>query len=114
MKMFRCNFPGCGKLLNERGYCPAHQATRPKPFENAMRPNEALYRTTRWKKLRAEILQKTPFCEFCFREGALQVHHLIPPRGDEQLFFDRGNLRVICAECHRKITAQEIKQRREG
>lgn len=104
--------PGCGVLLAERGYCPAHQKTRPKPFENATRPNEVFYRSTRWKKLRVGVIAEQPFCEMCGGVRGLQVHHKIPPRGNEALFFNRENLAVVCADCHRKITAEEINQRR--
>lgn len=113
MKMYRCRAPGCGKLLTESGYCPAHQTMRPKPFSTATRPNEEFYRSQRWKKLRGEILKEHPFCNLCFRTENLQVHHLTPPRGDEELFFSLGNLMVVCAECHRKITAAEIQARKD-
>lgn len=113
MKMYRCNFPGCGKLLKESGYCPTHQAMRPKPFSTATRPNEEFYKSQRWKKLRGEILKKQPFCNLCFKTEGLQVHHLKPPRGDENLFFDLSNLMVVCADCHRQITAAEIRERQK-
>lgn len=113
MKMYRCRFPNCGELLTESGFCPQHQASRPKPFASATRPNEEFYKSARWRKLRGEILKANPFCIFCFKDTDLQVHHLVPPRGKEELFFDPGNLRVVCAECHRKITAAEIMARND-
>lgn len=113
MKMYRCLFPNCGNLLETSGYCPQHQASRPKPFSSATRPNEAFYKSARWRNLRGEMLKENPFCIYCFRETGLQVHHLVPPRGNEALFFDKGNLRVVCEDCHRKITAAEIMARKE-
>lgn len=110
--MFRCNFPNCGKLLKESGYCPAHQAMRPKPFETATRPNEMLYKSQRWKNLRRGLIKAHPYCEVCGGVVDLQVHHTTPPRGNEDLFFDENNLVVVCANCHRMITAREIQKRK--
>jgi 5-methylcytosine-specific restriction endonuclease McrA len=117
-----CNYPGCSETIPHRGYCEAHQWTaerkakerKRQAFKNAKRSNQALYNTARWRKLRAQIIKRDRVCQTCGSDTELQVHHLRPPRGDEGLFYHPDNLAVICATCHRRETAAEIRQRREG
>lgn len=63
-----------------------------------------LYDRVEWKRLRLEQLRAAPFCAFCNAQGhlvpATVVDHRIPHRGDEALFFDRGNLQSLCKRCH--------------
>jgi 5-methylcytosine-specific restriction endonuclease McrA len=102
MKKKICNFPGCNKLIgiSER-YCSQHKREAATPFSSAVRYNEALYNTTQWRRLRKEILKECPNCYRCGADTDLQVHHIIPPKGNEDLFFDRSNLATICSSCHR-------------
>lgn len=114
-------------LLTTPGYCPRHahrhavmrEGGGGKPaFVNARRTNYELYRTKRWRDLKRQQLTATPYCTICGAkrsDGAqLQVHHVIPPRGDEDIFYDSGNLQVICLTCHRKITGSELSARKTG
>jgi 5-methylcytosine-specific restriction protein A len=96
--------------MGER-YCEAHRRERA-PFQGAERSNEALYNTTRWRKLRRETLREQPLCRRCGAEHPLEVHHVRPPRGDEDLFFDPDNLTTLCSRCHRAETNREIRDRR--
>ena len=38
---------------------------------------------------------------------AKEVDHIIPHRGDMQLFWDVANWQGLCKSCHSKKTAQE-------
>lgn len=116
-RKFICSAPGCKTLLDERGYCPKHKQEKPdwrdakrKPFANAKRYNTELYNTVRWRKLRAECLERDDYrctqCGLQFPEG-LEAHHIIRPMGDENLFFSLNNLRSICKSCHRIITQKQ-------
>jgi 5-methylcytosine-specific restriction protein A len=116
MKRKICNSPGCNTLieLSER-YCPRHKKEEPPPFSSAIRYNECLYKTTQWKQLRAKVLKEQTNCCKCGidrTETKLEVHHLIPPRGNEDLFFDEGNLVAVCSVCHKIITNKEIENRK--
>lgn len=76
-----------------------------------MRSNIALYHTPEWRKLRWTVLQEQPACYRCGigkDEVRLEVHHLIPPRGNEELFYERSNVVAVCQHCHRIITQREI------
>jgi len=93
-------------------YCPKHMPPKRIPFANATRSNEVLYKTHRWRALRKKIIAETPYCVKCGSNSNLQVHHKIPPRGDEDLFYEEGNCVPVCKLCHRKLTAREINNRR--
>jgi 5-methylcytosine-specific restriction protein A len=113
-----CNYPGCNELIppSER-YCPRHKKKQDKPFSSAIRFNETLYHTTQWRKLRATILKEQPACFKCGISGSeskLEVHHIIPPRGNEELFFDENNLVSVCPVCHKIITNKEIGKRKRN
>ena len=126
MGKYMCSCPGCNRMVDvPRSYCELHQKfgaqqearkavakEARKPFADAHRENDALYRGYRWLKLRKAWITKHPACEYCGDIVALQVHHRIPPKGNEDLFFDEMNLETVCASCHRRITAREALQMR--
>lgn len=78
-----------------------------KPFQNAKRKNESLYRTCEWRQLRKETIEKNPCCYYCGSVDNLQVHHITPPKGNRDLFFDTDNLMVVCRYCHSRLTGIE-------
>jgi 5-methylcytosine-specific restriction protein A len=111
MKAKICSQPGCSTLIViDTAYCEKHKIEKVAPFKNAVRTNEHLYNTARWRKLRNKILKESPNCSRCGADANLQVHHRTPPRGDEELFFDENNLTPLCESCHRVATAKEIKR----
>lgn len=67
------------------------------------RPFPELYNSRRWRKLTARQLREHPLCAACERNGltneATLSHHIIPHRGDRQLFF-YGELESLCVDCH--------------
>ncbi|MCL2381321.1 MAG: HNH endonuclease [Treponema sp.] len=114
-----CGYPGCDTLSDSR-YCPKHHRdkTAPKPFyKNAVRYNSHLYNTVRWRKLRNTVLKTFPCCQNCGAgrfEAALELHHITPPKGDEELFFSEDNLMPLCKLCHAQITSREPRNRRRS
>ena len=38
----------------------------------------------------------------------LEIHHIIAPKGNKELFYDINNCIVLCKWCHARITQQEI------
>jgi 5-methylcytosine-specific restriction protein A len=112
-----CNYPGCTRLINPgEKYCPEHtrEPVRKEPFKKAFRSNAPLYNSAKWRKLRSAKIKENPWCAKCGADKHLEVHHLIPPRGNEELFFDADNIIVVCESCHRIITNAEIRKRRRG
>lgn len=65
----------------------------------------------RWQKARERFLRKHPLCAYCEREGRLTaatiVDHIIPHRGDQQLFWDESNWQALCKFCHDSVKARE-------
>lgn len=94
------------------------------------RDYKKLINTTRWRKLRCEVLTKYPLCQRCRREGritaATEVHHVRPVEeaiayADKQMrMYDPGNLRALCHDCHVKThtelgrSGREITRRRNA
>lgn len=113
MRTYLCKYQGCDNLVNKEGeYCSVHVGyiIKRKPFEGASR--SSLYKEYKWKALSKRILQQHPYCAICGREDELIVHHIIPHRGNIDLFYDEENMVVVCKECHSTLTAQEINNRR--
>lgn len=69
-----------------------------------MSQHRHLYNTARWQRLRSEQLRQHPLCRMHAELGrvveARVVDHITPHRGDEELFFNRGNLQSLCKICH--------------
>jgi 5-methylcytosine-specific restriction endonuclease McrA len=113
MKKYICKYSGCSEIIDSNGYCSNHVNSVPKreykvkPFENARRYNQDLYKTSRWKELRSLVISEQKRCQYCGSIINLEVHHIIRPKGNEQLFYDKSNLLVVCKRCHQSITANE-------
>ena len=121
-----CQFSGCNEIA-EPGhiYCEKHliesqkkhqewlkNHNKKKPFENAVRKNN--YNNAEWRRLRMEVLKRDGYqCRQC---GAtqeesgypLEIHHIIPPKGNKKLFYNIDNCVTLCKCCHSRITQQEI------
>lgn len=94
-------------MLVASGFCDKHKLPEP------VRRGEAgdwhrLYATKRWKQIRAKQLLIEPFCAECEdRVRATDVDHVIPHRGDKNLFYDESNLQSLCHSHHSKKTFRE-------
>ena len=123
-----CNYSGCNEIA-EPGhiYCEKHLAesqkkheewmqnhNKKKPFENAVRTNN--YNNAEWRSLRKKVLERDFYrccqCGATAEESglALQIHHIIPPKGNKELFFDINNCVTLCHACHARITQEEVRE----
>ena len=121
MRAYLCKYPGCTHMVDTpRTYCKQHaalgqaadarKADAPRPqWAGAERPNEPFYHTIKWRKLRARILLQVGACVICGATEGLQVHHIVPPKGDPDLFFNLDNLTVLCHQCHVRQTVREAR-----
>lgn len=123
-----CNYSGCD-CFAESGhtYCAKHldesqkkheellkDRNKKKLFENAVRTNN--YNNAEWRALRKEVLKRD--CYQCCQCGAtaaesgfpLEIHHIIPPKGNKELFYNIGNCVTLCKRCHARVTAEEIRE----
>lgn len=87
----------------------------------------ALYKTARWRKARLAHLQCEPLCRLCRQRGVLNdgslkatgepqpdlrrrflvVDHVVPHRGDLDLFWDRTNWQTLCPDHHDIVKQRE-------
>jgi len=109
--MRMCKAPGCMKLTSE-GWCPDH---KPKSIRKESAAWHYLYTDPRygWKNRRDAQLAREPFCRSCAGHGlrvqATDVDHVVPHRGDLQLFL-HGELQSLCHSCHSRKTMAENEQ----
>ncbi len=109
---YLCSYRGCENPVAERNsYCTEHKSSITvsygKRTEGFNRPNQSLYNTGRWRKLRQQIIERQPECVICGTDKRLTVHHINPPKGNEDLFYDPDNLTVVCFNCHKIVTIRE-------
>lgn len=121
-----CQYSGCDEMAEPgHTYCTKHLVEsqkkheewlknhkKKKPFENAARTNN--YNTSEWRALRREVLKRDGYqCCQCGATAAesgypLEIHHIIPPKGNKELFYDIGNCITLCKFCHARITQKEV------
>lgn len=67
--------------------------------------------TTEWSKYSENYRILNPLCAECDRNGlvvaAYCVDHIIPHKGNEQLFWDENNHQSLCRACHAVKSAKE-------
>lgn len=58
----------------------------------------------KWQQARKSHLAISPLCVKCKAKGkvtiATVVDHIVPHRGDRDLFWDRSNWQSLCKPCH--------------
>lgn len=98
---------GCGELIPINGKCEVCSKAKSKDKYSYESSNyKRLYHTTRWTRLRDKIRRRfRHMCVYCWAEGKVIdgkiVHHVI--EANEDNFFDKDNLVLVCHECHEKI-----------
>jgi 5-methylcytosine-specific restriction protein A len=97
-----CREPGCGVLVPS-GTCAAH-APRARLTREVYAQAHRWQCSTRWLRLRAEVLQDEPFCRHCRQAGrrslTVDIDHIVKHDGDPVRFWDRSNLQGLCKPCH--------------
>jgi 5-methylcytosine-specific restriction protein A len=97
-------------LTSERhGYCPACLPVVHRERDARRGSSSERGYTRRWAKASRHYLAQHPLCVSCQArsetEAATVVDHIVPHRGDQGLFWDRGNWQPLCKRCHDKKTA---------
>ncbi|MDR9857860.1 HNH endonuclease [Paenibacillus sp. VCA1] len=102
-----CSYPGCPALTSEGSRCNEHRRAVDRSRGTAA---ERGY-DGKWRKARAEYLRNHPLCKHCQDNNKLteatRVDHIIPHKGNRQLFWDRNNWQPLCESCHNRKTAKE-------
>jgi 5-methylcytosine-specific restriction protein A len=65
----------------------------------------------RWTRAAALYRSQHPVCVMCERDGRVSpaecVDHIIPHKGDQELFWNERNWQGLCWVCHSQKTASE-------
>ena len=71
--------------------------------------------TYKWQKAREKFLFEHPLCVYCDRLGIVKVaevvDHIIPHKGDMELFWDKKNWQPLCKYCHDSVKAKEEREK---
>jgi 5-methylcytosine-specific restriction enzyme A len=103
-----CSSPGCSNLTRER-YCEQHQhleTERRKQYEKKRGTAAQRGYGARWRKARKWYLMNNPICVSC-GDVATVVDHIIPHKGNYDLFWDKNNWQSLCSSCHSRKTVKE-------
>lgn len=107
-----CSRPGCPELVPVGTmFCKAHTKQLHKDIDARRGTAHSRGYTGAWQKASKGYLRKHPLCVLCEREGkvnaATLVDHIIPHKGDKELFWDRNNWQGLCEYHHNRKTAEE-------
>ena len=108
-----CRKAGCG-VLTSSTYCGQHQSQQKEVLKQ--KDKDRGTRTARgydnkWLKASKRYREENPLCVMCEKEGILTkadcTDHIIPHKGDLELFWNRDNWQSLCTTCHSIKTAKE-------
>jgi 5-methylcytosine-specific restriction protein A len=98
-----CRSPLCGNYAEQDGYCPAHYRARPRDeYAGNLNPANRMFR-----RLRHSFLVRHPFCNHCAIRPATELDHIVPHKGDSNLFWRQSNWQGLCIPCHGRKTLSE-------
>ena len=105
-----CLSSGCKDFASNKGYCDKHQSRVKQRDRDRGTAHQRGY-DAEWKKQRDEFLIKNPLCVECRKKDyinpATVVDHIIPHKGDKDLFWDQKNWQPLCETHHNIKTATE-------
>lgn len=107
--LHKCNKMGCNNLTRER-FCETHQSEHFSYDKKRGSSSQRGY-DFKWQKERKTFLQNNPLCVNCLKNNkytpATVVDHIVPHKGNSNLFWDTQNWQALCQRCHNIKTARE-------
>ena len=107
----------CNSRATVGKYCYRHKDTKREKMQTFDRfraddPVRPLYKTQRWKNVRAAVIQRDILCRSCGHQAGTEVDHILSARVTIaeygiDAFFNKNNLQLLCTSCHSKKTATE-------
>ena len=101
-----CSYPSCSNLANGR-FCDDHMGAGDRRRGSASQRGY----DNKWRKYRKSFLEQHPLCVMCESEGDIKVatvvDHIIPHKGDSEIFWDSNNHQPLCEFHHNQKTAGE-------
>ena len=106
-----CRALGCRALVNA-GFCDRHaDQDRRKVIDRERGTAASRGYDYRWQQNRKRFLADHPLCVMCDVNGlvvvATVVDHIIPHKGNAELFNDASNWQALCKCCHDRKTATQ-------
>lgn len=105
-----CSKGGCGALTFAR-FCDRHAKEYRQQSDQRRGSAASRGYGRRWQKARAEFLADNPLCVRCRAKhrvtAATVVDHIVPHKGDQDLFWNRANWQALCKAHHDEKTAAE-------
>jgi 5-methylcytosine-specific restriction protein A len=104
-----CSVPGCPHRA--QGRCAEHQQVRRLVVRRHYTGIPGVNYGRKWQREAKRFKAMHPWCVLCppsRRSLATVVDHVIPHRGDYDLFWDESNWAPACAPCHSAKTAREV------
>lgn len=106
-----CGHVGCGKLVHGASRCEQHTKQQRKEYDSKRESSYKRGYDNRWRKMRKIHLSSNPLCVRCKAVGKVTmagvVDHIIPHKGNKELFSDTTNWQSLCVRCHNVKTARE-------
>lgn len=110
-----CSQPGCTELVEagRGGRCEKHRKQEQQRHDQQRGTAAQRGYDSRWRRYRTQFLRQHPLCECeeCKKSGRLipatVVDHIIPHKGNYELFWDPSNHQAMAKRCHNKKTARE-------
>ena len=116
-----CRLPLCKKLTLD-GVCDNHKAEYERRRQDAINKRARIADSKRgsadsrgynsiWRRVRKGFIEKHPFCVHCEEKGVINpadvVDHIVPHKGNKEVFWDRDNWQSLCYSCHSIKTVKE-------
>ena len=107
-----CPTPGCPGLWDGKRCTVCNRKPKAQRRNAPRGPHRAQqkkwYDSARWRKAKAHFFAdpEHALCAMCGRP-AETIDHVIPPKGNPKLFWDRNNWQPSCLECNRIKGAAE-------
>ena len=102
-----CNKIGCPNLTRT-SYCDEHNRRR--AVDDRPSPSLRGY-NYRWQKARKSFIADNPLCIMCLDSNELKpayaVDHIVPHKGNYNLFWDPDNWQSLCQSHHNAKSARE-------
>lgn len=104
--------PGCRRKYTREKLCPACTATKqPRRRSKESQERQAMY-DWRWRKTSERYRAEHPLCVECEQLGRTEpstcVDHIVPHRGNVELFWNEENWAALCDAHHKTKTAKGL------
>lgn len=103
----KCKMPTSSK----NGYCESCGKSKSFAYDQRRGSSSSRGYDRRWEKARLIFIAANPLCGRCAAAGRVErttvVDHIIPHKGDQELFWDKSNWQGLCETCHNRKTINE-------